>query len=265
MRMCFCPYDAEEVRARQQKYRPPDQPGEASTPEGIAAALEVAWKRSERDIARQQTVDDKIKWLFAFIVVVATFTAGMVSLDSSKPVLVVGVVALLLLALSAFLTVWYFGLKNHYAVAVTDTLLCANANDAKKEVLHQLARGSAFNDARCRFDADVYRTALRLVSVGLVAVVLTVVARLFAPTPDDTIAKLRGDKALMNDLRGPQGPEGKPGQPGPTGPPGTSGNDGSAGSAGQKGDPGPPGACSCTESGSQPSNPTNPLPTSSSP
>ncbi len=238
MRMCFRSYEAEEVRDRRQHNETEPM---ALGKKVLDASLDVAWKMSDRDTARQHTVDEKVKWLFALVVVVATFTAGMVTLNSSTPVLVAGVVALLLLCLSGSLTVWYFGVKAHADVRVDEDLLAAaNADVAKVVLLGKLIRTSGFNTARCNFDADVYRSALRLAAVGSLAVVVTVLARLAVPPEDDVLARLRGDPDLIRELRGPQGPAGADGWQGPLGPAGA------VGPKGDQGPAGPPGSCDCT-------------------
>jgi len=241
--MCWIECSVDEVADRKQDHTPPAPVGQLDT-RVLETALDVAWRVNERDAARQSAVDEKVKWLFALIVIVGTFTAGFVEFKSSKYVLTFGAASIAILSVAGFLTVWYFGVKKSASASLEapGLLTAPEGEQAKHRLLEHLRTVSAFNGARTRFDVDVYRAALRLVAVGTLAVILTFVARMLAPENDDIVAKLRGDPDLLRELRGPQGERGRAGKQGP---PGEDGSDGVAGPAGPKGDQGAAGVCNC--------------------
>lgn len=243
LRMCWIECSVDEVADRKQDHTPPAPVGQLDT-RVLETALDVAWRVNERDAARQSAVDEKVKWLFALIVIVGTFTAGFVEFKSSKYVLTFGAASIAILSVAGFLTVWYFGVKKSASASLEapGLLTAPEGEQAKHRLLEHLRTVSAFNGARTRFDVDVYRAALRLVAVGTLAVILTFVARMLAPENDDIVAKLRGDPDLLRELRGPQGERGRAGKQGP---PGEDGSDGVAGPAGPKGDQGAAGVCNC--------------------
>jgi hypothetical protein len=255
LRMCFIECSVQEVADRKQEHTPPT-PADRLDTKVLETALDVAWRVNDQDAARQSAVDEKVKWLFALIVIVGTFTAGVVELDSSKYVLASGAAAVAVLSVAGWLTVWYFGVKNSANASLESSgLLNAPEAEAKQQVLDHLRRVSAFNGARTRFDVDVYRASLRLVAIGALAVIFTFGARLFTEQ-DDLAAKLRGDPKLLRELRGPQGDPGKDGADGKDGPPGKDGQEGAMGPAGPKGDSGPAGTCNCSPvTGAAPSTP----------
>lgn len=246
LRLCFRRYEASEVQSRSQNYVPPEHDWGSVKDDVISTAIDTGWRQAERDSARQATVDDKVKWLFALIVVVATFTAGMVGAHPATPILVISLIALAIHLVAGFLTVWYFGVKSYGAAQVnTKMLLAPTQSRAKQVLLCEIMRSSAFNSARCSFDTDVYRAALRLVAVGVVAMLTAFSLTVIFPSTNelvDPLLRLRGDPVLIRDLTGPAGPPGERGARGETG---LQGPEGRIGPAGPQGPEGPPGECPC--------------------
>lgn len=246
LRLCRVDYSLKEVQDRKQDHSVPDPPDGLES-DVLEIALDCAWRVNEQDLARQSVIDEKVKWLFALIVIVETFTTGVVTWDSSTLVLVFGLPSILIFVMAGFLTVWYFGVKSIGSLSLDSARLLSAADKAQARhgLLQHLRRISAFNAARTRFDVDIYRAALRLVAIGVVVVVMTLLVRVFAPPEDDVVSKLRANPDLLRELRGPQGEPGKVGEKGPPGETGKAGDVGPAGARGEPGEQGAAGVCNC--------------------
>lgn len=162
--------------------------------------------------------------------ILSTFVTGMFASAPSVPLLISGTIALVTLLAAGFLAVWYFGVKAHDYPEVGKVLAATNANEAKVALLNDLAGVAEFNRKRCSFDVEVYLAIMRIVSVGVIAAIASVAVRFTAPPGDAVVTRLRGDKNLIRELRGPQGATGSNGAQGPAGP---------------KGEPGASGTCPC--------------------
>lgn len=253
LRVCGIECTGEEVRAgRHLDKPPPDLPsGYEASEHAVRIAVDLAWKLDQSESARRQTLDDKAKWLFGVTSVLLTVIAGIVSAQSRMPVVVVGFVAIALLAVSALLLLWYFGLRTTSRPAIDRDLLSAGTElRAMREVLNGLLTANQHNAATNKFMADVYRASRRLVVLALLAVVAIAPTAYFLNKANETdetdavVRRIRETPDLARFLQGPSGPPGARGVQGPAGPPGIQGPRGADGPSGPTG---PVGVCSCPQ------------------
>jgi hypothetical protein len=190
-----------------------DGPGEVVADEDIERARSLF----EDGFRRREAVGAKVSALLTMAGVVIPLT---VALTSVIPKPWFAALALIPQMWSALLLVSCLGVERASTLSYTPT--SGNAGDDRRALVKDYLTAASINEGAVNFIVDAYRAALR--SFVVASLVLVTVAAASAASRDkqgdpveSLIARIKLDKVLAAELRGPAGDRGPPGPQGAQG------------------------------------------------